>query len=734
MISTPMILLVFSLVLANGAADRHAPLLPVIRVTDSPTIDGELGEKAWCRSFRVSEFRFAAKGKGREGAQPSRPATMRLLYTDDCLYVGFECAGSVKDGGRIPSRAVTGRTRTLPRGPGLTIFLQPGPGGEVFRFATAGDGKTDDGQPRNKDRKGRPFGVVRGTDASWTAEFEIPFASLRSATPADGSEWRLSAAAHDAVSNGEIRWPGEATGAAAPRRFGRILFLKELPRALSVRLTSGKGERVCYISPLDVHAALPSVAPARNTDDTWSIPLLEFPGEGRPLKAPAERIGVLAKYDYIGWFGRSKAYPVNSGCVDLRRAIFRGGAPSKGRDPRLMLERLKALGVRKIIILCNTEQGVSLDEQIALMNELGIAWEKFSWRKLVEEKKRGGREPTWERLKKIILAGNVYVQCVWGCDRTGGVIGRLRTEFYGWTKREAQIELTVYGFAGNLKRSELYPHHKERLWYFDFPVSEYEPMPHLDSPNPMAPVVRVERGPEVDGRLDDRVWRRAFTLFRFRPTRKIADVPSPRVRHQTTMKLLYTAEALYLGFDCVKNVPAGEPVPYKAEKRQRDGHCWRDDSVSLFLQPDLTGDEYFLFITTVLGDVYDGKLRSNEWNSTAWKSAAGKTPTGWSVEFEIPFAALGVEPPAEGDVWGLSPVRNEAAFDEPSAWAPISWNWHQKSRFGRCVFLRDVPENFAVEIVDARGRRLFSRMASDVAKALAALRPPSAKASRRAGP
>jgi len=187
---------------------------------------------------------------------------------------------------------------------------------------------------------------------------------------------------------------------------------------------------------------------------------------------------LFKKYPYTKKYPERLCYPSNLGAVDLERAIFRGAAPNhRGRDPVRVLQCLKRKGVRNVLILNQTEQNVSVEEEIEVIEAVGLHYERFDWAVIAGEK-RNGREPTWKRIKELLLAGAAYVHCVWGADRTGAIVGRLRREFYKWPKKDCQYELSSYGWAlgGTIPRDELQRYQKDVLAYFDCPVSLYEPL------------------------------------------------------------------------------------------------------------------------------------------------------------------------------------------------------------------------------------------------------------------
>jgi len=192
------------------------------------------------------------------------------------------------------------------------------------------------------------------------------------------------------------------------------------------------------------------------------------------------KIGIFAKYDYIAKYPTRPCYPPNCGAVDLKRAVYRGGAPTRsGIDAERILKWLKRKGVRTAALMCRSEQNTSIESEIELLRRLGMSHEYFDFATMAEEK-LAGNEPTWRRFRELVDAGGVYIHCIWGADRTGGVVGRLRTDVYGWPLEDAAIELCVYGFSGRHERATLPEGYFPVLDYFGYPLSCYEPIRESD--------------------------------------------------------------------------------------------------------------------------------------------------------------------------------------------------------------------------------------------------------------
>ncbi|MBP1660753.1 MAG: hypothetical protein H6P95_1945, partial [Candidatus Aminicenantes bacterium] len=149
-------------------------------------------------------------------------------------------------------------------------------------------------------------------------------------------------------------------------------------------------------------------------------------------------------------------------------------------------------------------------------------------------------------------------------------------------------------------------------------------------------VVRVERGPKLDGRLDDEAWQGApvFTGFRMAVPRSGGE-PSEK----TELRVIMDGSSLYLGVLCRDS----EPGRISANSMAHDGDEIEEigeDAVRIVLDPFQDRRNAYFFSVNPRGAKSEG-LATGEHSSLDWdglwdaRSAIG--PDGWSVEIVIPF-------------------------------------------------------------------------------------------------
>ncbi|HIE52566.1 MAG TPA: hypothetical protein EYP85_12490 [Armatimonadetes bacterium] len=193
-------------------------------------------------------------------------------------------------------------------------------------------------------------------------------------------------------------------------------------------------------------------------------------------------------------------------------------------------------------------------------------------------------------------------------------------------------------------------------------------------------VQRVTTPPVVDGKLEDPVWREVPALSGFTYILGRAGEPADP---QTSFRAVRDDRALYLAVECLE--PAVKQLV--TLKTVRDSPVFGDDSVEVFLDTNFDRRTYFQLVTNQRGTQYDARGMDPSWNAK-WEAAGGVGEDRWWVEMAVPFRSLGVEPPAEGAVWGVNICRNRRAGpgEVYSAWATTPQGFHAPERFGLFVF------------------------------------------------
>ncbi len=153
------------------------------------------------------------------------------------------------------------------------------------------------------------------------------------------------------------------------------------------------------------------------------------------------------------------------------------------------------------------------------------------------------------------------------------------------------------------------------------------------------------------------------------------------------------ATQLRVSFACVDTNPW-------ATLTEHDAPLWEEEVVEIFLDPVGDGGGYFEIEINPLGTVCDLVLRrvASGWKREfAWECAglvatAARTPTGWSAELIVPFAAVVSEPPERGAEWRVNFYRIDRpdgaeGARELSAWSPtLAPSFHAPERFGTLRF------------------------------------------------
>ena len=200
--------------------------------------------------------------------------------------------------------------------------------------------------------------------------------------------------------------------------------------------------------------------------------------------------------------------------------------------------------------------------------------------------------------------------------------------------------------------------------------SEYnipEPIKTLVTNQRKIEAVKVNKSPVIDGKLDDVVWEMAKPVEYFVCYDKLK-----LARAQTKVRVLYDAENLYFGFNCMKC--SDEDI-----KIHHIGHdTWfpKDDEViEIFLSPGQGASTYVQLAANYNGDKFDcdyrvtsiegrkSKEEKLDWNPE-WTVRTSQMTKEWQAEVSIPFVALQNAPyskftiPSPGTIWKINLARD----------------------------------------------------------------------------
>jgi len=166
--------------------------------------------------------------------------------------------------------------------------------------------------------------------------------------------------------------------------------------------------------------------------------------------------------------------------------------------------------------------------------------------------------------------------------------------------------------------------------------------------------VRVERGPILDGYLDDEVWQKVVPFEKFRMVEPIPD-SEPSVK--TELRIIYDQDDLYLGIHCYDpdhSLIVGNSMAHDDADSDRPN----DDLIRVLLDPFQDKRTAYLFFVNPCGARSEGlafgEHSSMDWDGI-WDAQSKILPDGWSTEIKIPFRTISFNPKLTK--WGLNVER-----------------------------------------------------------------------------
>jgi len=196
----------------------------------------------------------------------------------------------------------------------------------------------------------------------------------------------------------------------------------------------------------------------------------------------------------------------------------------------------------------------------------------------------------------------------------------------------------------------------------------------------------------VDGQLNEPAWEHA-------EYGGMVPLKADQAAVHTTVRLLWTPETVYIGFDCRE--PAMDRL-YVSERTRDDGNVWKDAGVELFLNPSGDRTNYRHIMINALGAVADAACRRvgavKMKSDYAWNSAAvvrtWRGKDAWQAEVAIPVREHCERELRAGDRWIANFCRNRnisggtKTDNQLHTWSPfLKRGFHDLLNFGTLKFL-----------------------------------------------
>lgn len=230
--------------------------------------------------------------------------------------------------------------------------------------------------------------------------------------------------------------------------------------------------------------------------------------------------------------------------------------------------------------------------------------------------------------------------------------------------------------------------------------------------------VKVEKGPAIDGVLDDAAWQSGNPVSDFVQHEPNEGQPATE---RTEVIVLYDAKNLYVGAKCYDSDPSGILV----SESERDADLVNTDAFWMVLDTFLDRQNAFVFGTNPSGLEFDAQVSqeggtdplgggpgrvgsrrtqrgsgggvNKNWDGN-WQVATHTNHEGWMAEFKIPFSTLRFRA-GNGQVWGVNFARNIRRKNEEVHWSlvPRQWNLYRLTYAGELHGLEiEPPRNLKV--------------------------------------
>jgi Domain of unknown function (DUF5916)/Carbohydrate family 9 binding domain-like len=172
--------------------------------------------------------------------------------------------------------------------------------------------------------------------------------------------------------------------------------------------------------------------------------------------------------------------------------------------------------------------------------------------------------------------------------------------------------------------------------------------------------VRVEKGPVLDGDLQDDIWKQAVPFDRFK---MVFPNPGMEPTERTELRIVFDGANLYIGVYCYDSVSL--KISGNSMVHDGVGEGKADDVVRVLLDPFQDKRNAYVFIVNSRGGrsegLASGQSASLSWDGI-WDAKSRIRADGWSTEMKIPFKTISFKPNLAS--WGINVERYIARKQE----------------------------------------------------------------------
>ena len=213
-------------------------------------------------------------------------------------------------------------------------------------------------------------------------------------------------------------------------------------------------------------------------------------------------------------------------------------------------------------------------------------------------------------------------------------------------------------------------------------------------PLPIIKAAFLQKDFELDGALTHSAWKTAQPVHMEYESRDY----TARPELSTTVRLLWSDQYLYLGYECpYTKLTVFEPPQFDKERfsGNKNVSLWDRDVVEAFIGGDPQNLKHYTeFEVAPTNEKLDLTLTLPE-RDFAWSShfqsmvKINPRTKVWNCEMRIPLKALGDSKPAPGTQWRINLYRGDRANKASMAWSPThSGTFHEPEKFGLLEFAR----------------------------------------------